>query len=179
MRTSVPLCSILLAVCAAACSTPTVGYDYERGTNFGAYHTYAWIMGAQEATGDRRVDSSLVDARIRTAIDSQLRTKGYLASANGSPDFFVAYHAGLKDMMKGASTQSYIGDRAHGTFTTLSDIQSYNEGTLLIDIVDAKSQQLVWQASAKADVDQSLGPKERDARVNSVVRAMLAHFPPQ
>jgi hypothetical protein len=82
-------------------------------------------------------------------------------------------------MMKGASTQNYIGDRAHGTFTTISDVQPYHEGTLTIDIVDAKSRQLVWQASVRADVDQSLGPNKRDTKVNDVVRAMLAHFPPQ
>jgi hypothetical protein len=85
----------------------------------------------------------------------------------------------MKDMMKGASTQNYIGDRAHGTFTTISDVQPYHEGTLTIDIVDAASRQLIWQASAAADVEQSLGPEERDARINNVVRAMLAHFPPQ
>jgi uncharacterized protein DUF4136 len=164
---------------AAACGAPKVGYDYDRGANFSRYHSYAWATGAQEQTGDRRLDSALVDVRIRTAIDAQLRAKGYVASGNGSPDFLVAYHLGMKDMMKGASTQHYIGDRAHGTFTTTSDIQPYNEGALLIDIMDAKSQQLVWQASTRAEVNQSLDPKERDARVNDVVRAMLIHFPPQ
>jgi hypothetical protein len=38
---------------------------------------------------------------------------------------------------------------------------------------------LIWQASARADVDQSLGPEQRDARVNTLVRAMMSHFPPQ
>jgi hypothetical protein len=84
----------------------------------------------------------------------------------------------MKDMLKGASTQRYIGDRAHGTFTTISDIQPYHEGTLTIDIVDGESRQLIWQASARADLDQSLGPEQRDARVNNIVRVMLSHFPP-
>jgi hypothetical protein len=133
----------------------------------------------KEQTSDKRLDSSLVDARIRTAIDTQLRTKGYAAAVNRDPEFLVNYHVGIKDVIKGSSTQNYIGDRAHGTFTTISDIQSYNEGTLLIDIVDAGSQKLVWQASANAEVNPGLGPKERDERINSIVHAMLAHFPPQ
>ena len=173
------LSGILLAALAAGCVSSNIGYDYDHSANFSGYHTYDWISGAQHATGDRRLDSSLVDARIRTAIDAQLRAKGYVISTNGTPDFLVAYHAGIKDLMKGASTQNYIGDRAHGTFTTISDIQPYNEGTLFIDIVDGKSNQLIWQASARAEVDQSLGPKERDARVNDIVRAMLSHYPPR
>jgi Domain of unknown function (DUF4136) len=178
MKRDLPLYGILLLVLIAACRSPQVGYDYDRGADFGRYRSYAWVSSGQEATGDKRLDSSLVNARIRTAIDSQLRAKGYVVSADGSPDFLVAYHAGMKDLMKGASTQNYIGDRVHGTFTTISDIQPYHEGTLTLDIVDAKSQQLVWQASTRADVEQSLGPKERDAKVNDIVRAMLAHFPP-
>ena len=177
MRWRLPLCVILLA--AAGCTSPIVGFDYDRSVNFNQYHTYAWVSRVQESTGDKRVDTSLVDARIRGAVDMQLRAKGYAVSAEGNPDFIVAYHAGMKDMMKGASTQNYIGDRAHGTFTTISDVQPYHEGTLTIDIVDAKSRQLVWQASVHADVDQSLDPKQRDKRVNDVVRAMLARFPPQ
>jgi hypothetical protein len=170
---------ILLVVSVVGCTSPKVGYDYDRSANFSRYHTYAWVSGGQKATGDRRLDSSLVDARIRSAIDKELRAKGYQASSNGGSDFLVVYHAGVKDLMKGASTQNYIGDRAHGTFTTISDIQPYHEGTLTIDIVDAESHQLIWQASAKADVDQSLGPAERDARVTNIVHAMLSHFPPQ
>ena len=170
---------MLFCAFAVGCGSQKIGYDYDRSTDFSRYHTYAWIAGAQEATGDRRVHSSLVDARIRTAIDAQLRAKGYTVSVNGGPEFLVAYQVGMKDLIKGASTQNYIGDRVHGTYTTISDIQPYHEGTLLIDIVDAGSQILVWQASAQAEVDQSLGPKERDERISTIVRAMLAHFPPQ
>ena len=166
-------------VIVAACSSPQVGYDFDRGADFNRYRTYAWLSAAQQTTGDKRLDSSLVNARIRAAVDAQLRMKGYLASQNGPPDFLIAYHAGMKDLMKGASTQNYIGDRAHGTFTTISDVQPYHEGTLTIDIVDAASRQLIWQASATADVEQGLSPEERDSRIKNVVRAMLAHFPPQ
>ena len=179
MRRHLPIFAITLLVILAACSSPQVGYDFDRGADFSRYRTYVWVSAAQQTTGDKRLDSSLVNARIRAAVDAQLRAKGYFASSNGPPDFLIAYQAGMKDMMKGASTQNYIGDRAHGTFTTISDVQPYHEGTLTIDIVDAASRQLIWQASAAADVEQSLGPEERDARINNVVRAMLAHFPPQ
>jgi hypothetical protein len=170
---------LCLVASAAACASPKVGYDYDRGTNFSGYHTYEWMASKQESTGDTRLDSSLVDARIRTAIGAHLRSKGYTAPIGGSPDFYVAYHVGVKDMMKESSTQNYIGDRAHGTYTTIRDVSPYKEGTLLIDIVDAASKQLVWQASALAEVEPGMTPEERDERIGGIVYAMLAHFPPK
>lgn len=179
MRWQRSLCWFFLAASVGGCASPKIGYDFDRSVNFSHYHAYAWIPGAQESTGNRRLDNSLIDARIRTAIDAQLRSKGYTAAANERPEFLVAYHVGMKDMIKGSSTQNYIGDRVHGTYTTLSDIQPYKEGTLLIDIVDAGSKQLVWQGSALAEVEEGLTPKERDERINGIVRAMLSHFPPK
>lgn len=169
----------LLTGLLAACAAPKVGYDYDASANFGAYHTYTWLLGKQEPTGDKRVDNSLVDNRIRAAVSARLQAKGYTISANGKPDFYVAYHVAVKDRMKGSSTQQYIGDFAYGTFTTISDIHSYNEGDLLVDIVDAGSKQLVWRGAAQAEVDPGMTPKERDARINRVIDDMFAHFPPK
>jgi hypothetical protein len=174
-----PLFVFLVVTSAVACSSLKVGYDYDSTANFNGYHTYDWVADKQEVTGDKRLDNSLLDGRIRTTIGTQLRVKGYTTSLNKQPDFYVAYHLGIKDMMKGSSTQDYIGDYAHGTFTTISDIQPYKEGTLLIDIVDAASQQLVWRGSALTEVDAGMSPEDRNDRINKIVHAMLAHFPPQ
>ena len=84
------LCWLLFTGSVAGCASPKIGYDFDRSVNFSPYQTYAWIAAAQEATGDRRLDSSLIDARIRAAIDAQLRSKGYTATANGTPQFLVA-----------------------------------------------------------------------------------------
>ena len=65
------------------------------------------------------------------------------------------------------------------TFTTISDIQPYKEGTLLIDIVDAASKQLVWRGSALTEVDPGMTPEERNERITSIVHSMFTHFPPQ
>jgi len=95
MRWRLPAYGILSAALAVACTSPKVGYDYDRSADFSRYHSYAWVSGAQDPTGDRRLDSSLVDARIRTSIERELRAKGYLASPDTSSDFLGAYHAGM------------------------------------------------------------------------------------
>lgn len=179
MRWQQFLCNFLVVISVGGCASSKIGYDFDRRVNWSDYHSYAWIPGAQESTGDKRLDNSLIDARIRTAIDAQLRSKGFTSTVSETPEFLVAYHIGMKDMMKGSSTQNYIGDAAYGTYTTVSDIQPYKEGTLLIDIVDAVSKEVVWRASALAEVEEGLTPEERDKRMNSIVRAMLSHFPPK
>jgi hypothetical protein len=174
-----PVWLCLTAAATAACTSPTIGYDFDSRANFHAYHTYEWLADKQEETGDKRLDNSLVDTRIRSAIGTELRSKGYTASNDRRPDFLVVYHIRLSDMMKGSSTQNYIGDRAHGTYTTINDIHSYKEGTLLIDIVDAASKQLVWRSSALSEVNTGMTPEERNKRISHIVRAMLEHFPPK
>ena len=95
MKRKLLLCWVFVAA-VGGCTSPKVGYDFDRGVDFSAYHTYAWVPGAQEATRDRRLDSSLIDSRIRAAIDAQLRSKGYSSTADVKPQFLVAYHVGMK-----------------------------------------------------------------------------------
>lgn len=172
------LCAAMMAALASACASPKIGYDYDRSADFTTYRTYEWMPDSRSPTGDRRVDNDLVDARIRSAVDRQLRGKGYTNPAAGQPDFYVVYHAAVRDMMKGASTQRYIGDRATGLYTTINNIEPYKDGALLIDIVDGATQRLVWQGTASAEVDPGMTAKERDERITRVVKAMFEHFPP-
>ncbi len=186
------LCAALLAASITACTTTKVGYDYDPGANFNAYHTYAWVVGTQEKTGDRRVDSPDVDIRIRTVVGAQLHGKGYSKSQSGQPDFYVAYHVGINHLTADQSTQ-YIseGMPAH-PFTYSADTRtmgkphpeaheqpSYTTGALLIDIIDAASKKLVWRGTASGEVDPSLTSEERDERIRGLVHEMFTHFPPK
>jgi hypothetical protein len=187
--------SLLVAVlgAAAACApSPKIGYDFDRGVDFRAYHTYAWLSADQERTGDRRADSSAVDMRIRIAVATQLRLKGYQALSEGTPDFYVAYHVGLKESSPDISTQYYSDGMAGHPFShsadtrtagktapALNETPSYLTGSLLIDILDARSQKLVWRGTAAGEVDPGLTSAQRDERTRAIVQSILSHFPPQ
>jgi hypothetical protein len=178
---------------AAACaSSPKIGYDFDRSANFSGYHTYAWLSGEQEKTGDRRADSSAVDMRIRIAVGTQLRLKGYEARSDGRPDFYVAYHIGLKDSAPTVSTPYYSDGMAGHAFAHAADTRhtatptsaateapSSLTGSLLIDIIDAASKKLVWRGTAAGEVDPGLTSQQRDERTKIVVRKLLSHFPPK
>jgi len=178
---------------AAGCApSPKIGYDFDRSTDFSAYHTYAWMSGVQEKTGDRRADSSAVDMRIRIAVGTQLRLKGYQTLSEGTPDFFVAYHVGLKDSSPSISTQYYSDGMAGHAFShsadsrsasgaapSLNETASYLTGSLLIDVIDAATKKLVWRGTAAGEVDPGLTSQQRDERTKAIVHSILSHFPPK
>jgi hypothetical protein len=183
---------VLLCVVAACAPAPKVGYDFDRSADFTGYSSYAWLSGDQEKTGDRRADSSTVDMRIRIAVATQLRLKGYQALSEGKPDFYVAYHIGLKDSSPSISTQYYSDGMAGHAFSHSADSRSAGKpapapaeppslltGSLLIDVIDAASQKLVWRGTAAGEVDPGLTSKQRDERTKAIVQSILSHFPPK
>jgi hypothetical protein len=189
------LCFLAVLWAGAACApSPKIGYDFDRSADFKAYHTYAWLSGDQEKTGDRRADSSTVDMRIRIAVGTQLRLKGYQTLQEGKPDFYVAYHVGLRDSSPNISTQYYSDGMAGRAFAHSADSRtagkpapginetpapSYLTGSLLIDIIDAASQKLVWRGTANGEVDPGLTSQQRDERTKAIVHNILSHFPPK
>jgi hypothetical protein len=52
-----------------------------------------------------------------------------------------------------------------------------SEGTLFIDLIDAKKKELVWQGEGISYLNQNRGDKEK--RINEFVAAILKQYPPQ
>ena len=182
---------LVLFIVAAefGCSSMKVTYDYDPGADFSTYRTFDWVAGPQEPTGDPRIDNQLTDIRIRMTVESQLTLKGYRRVASEKPDFYVSYYASLKDLLNMSSISHYagfgVGERpGYGGgwpagSRTVTDVQSYKEGTLILDVVDGGTDRLVWRGIAQAEVDPSRDPKERQERIRKAVRDMLTHFPPK
>ena len=58
------------------------------------------------------------------------------------------------------------------------DVYQYTEGTLILDLIEAKSKQLVWRGMAQGTIDENASPEQRERRLNEAVMRMLANFPP-
>ena len=55
-------------------------------------------------------------------------------------------------------------------------VSSRTEGVLYIDLIDAKTKQLVWQGKGKGGISEY--SKNRDARIGIFVAEILKNFPP-
>lgn len=57
------------------------------------------------------------------------------------------------------------------------DVKPYNEGTLIIDIIDMAEQKLVWRDISSGSMSQSPTFEERTENINNVVNQILAQLP--
>ncbi len=142
-----------------------VNHDYNPRVSFAAFRTYRWL--AQPAPEAGGMQASLLDARIKLAVDERFRAKGFEQAH--APDFFIAYHVGARDRID-VNRWGY----AHGRVS----VKEYREGTLVLDIIDARSMQLVWRGYAQGTLDPGASTHEREQRLKQAVDKMLASFPP-
>ena len=175
---------MLLLVALSGCSSIEVSTDYDSSVSFSGYRTYAWIPGPQERTGDPRLDNSLLDARIREAVERHLAAKGYKKEESGSPDFLITYHVALKGKLDVTTMNNYgygpgwRGARMAGAGST-TYVREYQEGSLLVDIVNPAQRHLVWRGTAQAEVTPTSTPEEKKARLDEAVGKILEGFPPK
>ncbi len=174
------LAALVVAAVAVSCTPFRVAYDFDPSADFGALRSYAWLPGLQPPTGDPRVDNSIVDSRIRAAVDTRLAAMGYAKDFPERADFLVAYHAAVAEKIDVETIDRYYGPgpRWAGVVVTDTVVTEYEEGTLLLDVVDRGSRKLLWRGSVQARLDRQASPAERSGRVQVAVDEMLARFPP-
>ncbi|MBN1379855.1 MAG: DUF4136 domain-containing protein [Gammaproteobacteria bacterium] len=169
-----------------ACSGIKVEQDYAEKTDFSKLKSYAWQSDKQKSTGDVRVDNSLLNNRIRQAVDNSLSSKGFNKSATKKTDFLVAYHYVIREKDEDSRVHTGIGIGAghRGSYGGLmlglggSD-RDYEVGELTIDILDPNNQQIIWRGVASRKIISQSDPAERAARINETIAAVLKKFPPR
>ncbi len=166
-------------VALAGCSQFKIRTDYDQTADFPALHTYGWRPAPPDPTGDPRFDNSLINAAVRAAIDRELAAKGYAQAASGTPDFLVGYDGVVKSKIDVATIDrryGYRGGVAYGHPTL--DARTYEEGTLLVDVIDPRTTKLLWRGSATGAVRPESSIEQREQRINQAVADILKEFPP-
>ncbi|HVW70506.1 MAG TPA: DUF4136 domain-containing protein [Steroidobacteraceae bacterium] len=163
-----------------ACSSLRVGSDYDNSAVFAGYHTFAWLPRRHTGTTDSTTNP-LVVSRARDAIQSELTRKGFvLVSDAGAADFAVNFTIGSAERVDIDSYPiEYRGPWGWGYhyFGDGIDVKRYREGTLAIDIFDARAHRPVWHGWAnkeltRYDMEHSAGP------IRAAVAEVLEQFPP-
>ncbi len=161
----------------SGCSGISVSTDFDPKVDFSAFKTYGWHAAPAGAA-----PNPLVDARIRRAVDDALPARGYRAAASpAEADFLVAHRTAVQQRIEVSPSSAAVGYRSGrwgAAVGTGADVRTYDEGTLVLDFVDAKSKELVWRGTASGTVHGDLTPEEREARIREAVTKLLEKFPP-
>lgn len=175
-----------LAALAACAYTPSVKTDFAPGTNFGQYRSFKVLPGRiVSRLGVMDTTNTLANDRIGNAVAGQLTAKG-LVRKETAAELYVTFLAGAKDKTEVESVPagpSYYGAYGywgrgawggvgHNEFWT----RKYQEGTLIIDLIDAKTKSLVWRSYCVGEMSKDAD--ENRNRLNSCLQQSFAQFPP-
>lgn len=173
---SIKTLPILILFILGSCSSVKVNYDYDKKADFSQYKTYAF-----HKTGIDKVEISDLDKkRILHAIEAELGKKGMTKSEN--PDILVNIFTKEREQVDvnqfsvgwgygwGYGWNPYLwGGRNYVTTST--------EGTLFIDLIDAKKKELIWQGEGTGDLTKDR--EKKDENINEFVTKILAQYPPE
>jgi hypothetical protein len=167
------ICSLAFSGCA----TMTVSSHVQRGLDFSQYRTYDWGPADALPTGDPRLDRNpFFKDHVEGAVEKQLAARGFSRPTSGTADLLLHYHASITQRIDVNRV-----DREYG-YCYGGDCQArvveYEAGTLVLDVVDARTNKVIWRGWALDSVEDVLNNQDTMARkINQAVTRMLDRFP--
>ena len=178
--------AILLAFSALSGCAKRALSDFDRDVAFSHYNSFDWIAPPIRASEEEMrsdpngpfASNSLLDKRMRAAVTGKLRARGYRYEEGGSSDFRLNYHVTFKDKLAGSGSDfGYTGRYHRGAFSSGFNwsVRQYQEGTIIIDVIDRAKDQLVWRGWS---VSRNRDGNYDEAEINRAISQILMRFPP-
>jgi hypothetical protein len=164
---------LILALGAIALAVDTKT-DFDRSADFTKYQSFAW-KAPKAANGV--VSNSLVMSRIQAAAGEQLAAKG-LRHDVAQPDLYVVAHVAAKEIRDVDYLPPLPGWKNWGWMGRDKVVYNYVKGTIVLDLVDAKSNKLVWRAIT-TDTESDLLDVQSAKNVDKMITDSLKSFPPK
>lgn len=166
---------IAAAVLANACSPQIQVYsDHDPDYQIKNYKTFDWGQKTNiEANRNPLHYNELNDKRIKSAVLEELTSRGYRLS-DVNPDLIIHYHIIIDD-------QSVVATEPYGYFygpywmRMSTHVYRYSEGTLIIDLMDPKNNNLVWRGWATVDLAM-ITSEQTESIINRVVAKIFRRF---
>ncbi|UQD54977.1 DUF4136 domain-containing protein [Flavobacterium sp. K5-23] len=173
---AIKLLPVLIIFLLSSCSSVRVYSDYDKNVDFSQYKTYAF-----HKQGIDKVQISELDKkRILRAIDAELSKKGMSKSEN--PDLLVNIMTKERERL---DVNQFNAGWGYGwgwgwnpyLWGGQSYVTSSTEGTLFIDLIDAKKKELVWEGEGIGYLSENRDNKEK--QINEYVAKILELYPPK
>ncbi|MBI4887971.1 MAG: DUF4136 domain-containing protein [Acidobacteria bacterium] len=165
--------ALALAAGAAACAGIRVNAYVQRGVDFADYRTYTWAPVEQLATGDPRLDNNeFFQASVQAAVEKALTARGLEKVQPGPPDLVVHYHASVTQQVDVGGADERYGS------CDLCGPAVFDAGTLTLDLVDARTNRLVWRGWAERSIEGTIDNQQwLERQIGDSVARIFGKFP--
>lgn len=168
---------IILILLITGCSQQIVVHtDYDPDYDLLNYKTFDWGQKVNIEEGQNPLHyNELNDKRIKAAVLQQLTKRGYNLAPENS-DLILHYHIIVKDQTA-VITEPYGYTYGAYWVHTNTNLYRYKEGTLILDIMDKKSNNLIWRGWAVTPINEVYSTKEIEKLTYNVVEKIFKEFP--
>ena len=170
-QNSIFLSVVMFFVFTAASFGQQVKTDYDHSANFNQYKTYSWEKVQTK-------DPLLVE-RIKNAVNAALAAKGWTQVDADGDVSVVAMEIARNQQTLNTFYDGFGGGwRWGGGFgDATTTTETYKVGTLVVDLFDTKTKNLIWRGSSSDTLSDNSDKNTKN--LDKGVQKMFAHFPPQ
>ena len=161
------LAALALVMSTAAAYAQKVNVDSDPAAPFATYKTYAWTAGTP-------APNALSDQRLHAAVDAKLAAEG-LAMNTTAPDVIVSTHVSTKDKQELIANGFGYGPWGFGGGFGGATVETFVEGTLVVNLYDAKTKKMVWRGVATATASDK--PTKNTEKMNKALDKMFEKYP--
>jgi hypothetical protein len=164
------MCAGVALAVAGGAFAQDVKVDYDKDANFAVIKSFALKIG----TG---WNNPLSEKRVTGEIEKTLAEKGWTKADEATADAVVVLH-GATEVKRDLNTfySGMGGYRYRGFGTAQTTVSEYTVGTLVVDIFDAKSKQLLFRGTASDEISEK--PEKNAKKLAKASDKMFKDFPP-
>src|ERR1700756_3565576 len=159
----------LLLLTAGTLIAQDVRYNFMPGTDFSKYSTYKWVN-----IGGAHPDQ-IMDAEIKQSVDSQLASKGMTKTDSDEADLYIGYQTAVNQEMQWDAWGSRSFGMGMGSWTS----STISVGTLVLDMYDPGTKQLVWTGRATKTIDPGSNHEKNMKNLDKSIAKLLKNYPPK
>jgi hypothetical protein len=174
---------ITLLLVAEGCAVT----DVDRKADFNRYRTFSW--GASEIKVENPLyNSDLINKNIKATVENEFAKRGIVLDRK-HPDLLVSYHTYTEKKERVTSNYPYYGGFYPWGFYPLGfgwgyrypyagyggmQPRHYTEGTLIIDIADGNTKEVIWRGTVSGNVDNV---KKLERQIEKGIKAIMKKYP--
>lgn len=173
IRRASSIAMALLFLIAAPIVAQDVSTNAMPGVDFSKYHTYKWVSieGAS-------YPNQIIDAEIKQSVDSQLAAKGLTKTDGDKADLYIGYQTAVRQDKQWNAYGMGGGVRWGGGMATATS-STINVGTLVVDMYDPSTKQLVWTGKMSKALNPSSNQAKNQKNLDKAMAKLMKNYPPK